>query len=73
MAQSITVDAKCGNVTITLPVHPDPSFNRNVNGGKRPNKGIQKYGRYKTIADRFAAELEARWQYELRVKNNKIP
>lgn len=61
------------NNSLSLPVHPNPSYNRNIEGGKRPNKGIQKYGRYKTMSDRLFAELEARWQYELRVKNQKKP
>jgi hypothetical protein len=47
-------------------------FNRNIIGKvKRPNKGINKYGRYKLLADRCIAELEARVQYVQRVKNQK--
>ena len=47
-------------------------YNRNIMGKvKRPNKGITKYGRYTLLADRLIAELEARIQYEKRVKNQK--
>lgn len=49
--------------------HPDRSYNRNINGGKRQNKGIQKYGKYRLLTDRLWAEIEARQQYCDRVKN----
>ena len=50
-------------------LHPDPTYNRNIEGGKRPNKGIQKYGKYKRLTDRMWAEIQARIQYSERVKN----
>lgn len=38
---------------------------------KRPNKGHQKYGKYKLMTDLNFAKLEARIQYKARVKNQK--
>lgn len=38
---------------------------------KRPNKGSQKYGKYKLMTDLNFAKLEARIQYRVRVKNQK--
>lgn len=38
---------------------------------KRPNKGIQKYGKYKLMADLEFAKHEALIHYNNRVKNQK--
>jgi hypothetical protein len=38
---------------------------------KRPNKGMQKYGKYKLMIDLECAKLIARSQYRARVKNQK--
>ena len=45
------------------------NFNRNLSGGKRPNKGITKYGKCKTLAERLIAENNALQEYRDRVKN----
>jgi hypothetical protein len=47
------------------------SFNRNLMDGKRRNKGITKYGKYKNLSERLKAEVEARQQYEQRVNNQE--
>lgn len=59
------------NFQIIPKAHPDPTYNRNINGGRRQNKGIQKYGKFRLLSDRLIAELEARAAYERRVKNQK--
>lgn len=38
---------------------------------KRPNKGMQKYGKYKLLADLEFAKMVAKQQYNDRVKNQK--
>lgn len=45
------------------------SFNRNIYGGKRQNKGITKYGKYTTLAERLKAECKSYEDYRNRVKN----
>ena len=42
-------------------------YNRNIMGGKRPHRGIQKYGKYKTLSERAAAEAKALDAYFKRV------
>lgn len=42
-------------------------FNRNLVGGRRRNKGITKYGKYRTLADRLKAEVAALDAYHKRV------
>jgi hypothetical protein len=44
-------------------------YNRNIIGGKRPHKGVQKYGKYKTISDRLIAECKGIEQYKRRISN----
>ena len=45
-------------------------WNRNIMGGKRPNKGITKYGRF-TLGERIMAEGKATREYEQRVNQCK--
>lgn len=40
---------------------------------KRPNKGCQKYGKYKLMVDLDFAKLDARIQYKARVKIKNKP
>lgn len=47
------------------------NFNRNLIGGKRRNKGITKYGKYKSLNERFLAEVKGLNEYRNRVKNQK--
>ena len=43
-------------------------FNRNLTrGGKRRNKGITKYGKYRSLAERLVAEVKALNDYRKRV------
>ena len=44
------------------------TYNRNIFGGKRCNKGITKYGGYKTLSERLIAEIAARETYEERAR-----
>lgn len=46
-------------------------YNRNLIGGKRPHKGISKYGKCKTLTERLIAETNALEEYRKRVKNQK--
>jgi hypothetical protein len=49
-------------------------YNRNLIGGRRPHKGIQKYGKYQNLSlnDRLIAETIALNQYLARIKNIKF-
>jgi hypothetical protein len=42
-------------------------YNRNCAGGRRPHKKIQRFGKYKTLAERMKAESEALEKYRKRV------
>ena len=39
------------------------NFNRNLIGGKRPNKGIEKYGKCKNISERLKLESKSLEEY----------
>lgn len=45
-------------------------YNRNLMGGRRPHRGIQKYGKY-TFAERVKAEIIAYNEYLERVYTPK--
>jgi hypothetical protein len=49
----------------------NPNFNRNLVGGKRPNKGITKYGKCKTLTERLLMESQALTDYHKRVEQGK--
>ena len=42
-------------------------YNRNLMNGKRPHKKIQRFGKYKTLAERLIAESEALEAYHKRI------
>lgn len=42
-------------------------YNRNLMGGKRPNKKIGRYGKYKTLSERLIAEADGLRKYSERV------
>lgn len=42
-------------------------YNRNLIGGKRPNKKINRFGKFTTLSDRLIAESEALMAYQKRV------
>jgi len=42
-------------------------YNRNLMSGKRPNKKICRYGKYKTLSERLIAEAEGLAKYSKRV------
>lgn len=42
-------------------------YNRNLMGGKRRHKKIQRYGQYKTLAERLVAEAKGLQDYLNRV------
>lgn len=42
-------------------------YNRNLIGGKRPHKGIQRYGKYKTLSERLIAETKGLNDYLQRI------
>lgn len=42
-------------------------YNRNLMGGKRPHKKIQRFGKFKTLAERLVAESNALMDYQKRV------
>lgn len=41
-------------------------YNRNLMGGKRPHKKIQRYGKYKTLSERLVAEAKGLADYQKR-------
>ena len=43
-------------------------YNRNLCGGKRPHRKIQKFGMYTTLSERLLAESKALRSYLDRVK-----
>ena len=46
-------------------------YNRNLMDGKRPHKGIQKYGKFPTLGERIMAESKALTDYQKRVGQYK--
>lgn len=45
-------------------------YNRNLRSGKRPHRKIQRFGKYKTLAERYIAECIA---YKLYLERVNIP
>lgn len=47
------------------------NYNRNLMGGKRKNKKIQRYGKCKSLSERLIVESKGLQDYINRVKNQK--
>ncbi len=44
-------------------------YNRNIIGGRRPHKGVQKYGKYQTLTERMMAEMTSFEEYVKRTQS----